>query len=530
MEATSILGAIRRRWWIVVLFAFMGAAAGAIPQPEKATIDPTSVSYSAAHTLLISSSSIDGSIYSNQLVNQLQLFAVTGEVPKRVSKAIGYTGAPADLASQVTVEVDQSTGAIRISTTQASADLAVTVADTFGDELAGYISERQDDLQSKRIAATLARLTDLEKQVKDLEGKAAATPSDQVIAAQLDALTRQYSVVFEQFNNLQVDTGQLQLTTLEKAEAIEKSSGRGGLAAPTSRSSRGLLLGGVGAVAGFGLVVLLAKLDRRIRSRMQAELVFGMRSQVTIPPLKKGAGTALVVAEGRHDLLSDAYRTLRSVVGFIEGGVAAKEGRAPIILVVSSGPGDGKTSVSANLAVAFVETGLRTVAVNTDFRRPQLSQRILGKRPEPMAFALEDLSMLSSKRLLSPSNIDDLALFDLAGVKASPGDLARETARRIPELAEIASVVVVDSSPIGVTAEVLELVPIADVIVVVTRVDHSSTDSAKRTMEILRALTTTDMALVVVGEAPERTTYYEYSAPAAKESGRRGWRGKRDEE
>ncbi|CAB4895870.1 unannotated protein [freshwater metagenome] len=257
---------------------------------------------------------------------------------------------------------------------------------------------------------------------------------------------------------------------------------------------------------------MLARSDSRIRTRAQAEAIFGLRSQVAIPDTKERHHGVVVVPE-RHEPLSDAYRTLRSVVGFVEGGAAHAQGRVPTILIVSAASGDGKTSVASNLAAAFVETGQRTVAVNTDFRRPALSARILDADPARPGFSVEDLLTLSIRDLLTPTAIDGLVVFDLQGLRASPGDLARITAARIPELASVgASTVVVDTSPVSATAEVLELVPLADVIVLVVRVNHTFIDAAHRTIDTIRALTAAHLLLVVVGEKRQRTDYYEYAA------------------
>ena len=517
LNTATILGALRRRWWVVVALALLGALAGALPSPaapKAAAVDSTT-KWTASHTSLITDPSLPNGVSSGTVtINQLQLFATTGEVPKRVAESIGYKGLPAELASQVVVDVDGNSAALRITTTQATAEQAVRIADAFADELTKYLAERQDTLQFDRLAASQKRLDALKAQIQQLETVVAAAPTDKVTAAQLDALSRQYSLAFEQNNQLQIDQSQLQLTTLERAEAIAvkaKSGSIGGLSAPQSRMSRGILLGGVGAMIGFGVVLVLARLDRRIRTRQQAESIFGLRMQVAIPITSKEVAEGLVVVPGRHDPLADAYRTLRSVVGFVEGGAARAVGRAPVVLVVSAGSGDGKTSVSANLAAAFVETGLRTVAVNTDFRRPALMERIVGRKARRLGFSYEDLANLPIAVLLASSSIPDLAIFDLAGVDASPGDLARETARVLPGLTSFASAVVVDSSPVGVTAEVLELVPHADVIVLVTRLNHSSIESATRAIEIIRSLSNAHLVLTVVGEAGDRSGYDEYS-------------------
>ena len=172
---------------------------------------------------------------------------------------------------------------------------------------------------------------------------------------------------------------------------------------------------------------------------------------------------------------------------------------------------DLKTSVTANLAAAFVETGSRTIAVNTDFRRPTLSTRILGSKPAPMGFTAAELGSLPPRFLLNRTPVPGLALMDLAGVPGGThGGLARTTAQFLPRLAKLADAIVVDSSPVGATAEVLELVPLADVIVVVARLGNTSISTAQRTIDVLRSLTTADMLLAVVGDASDKGNYYYY--------------------
>src|SRR4051812_43061283 len=107
MNNTSPLSAVRRRWWIVVLMAMAGGILGALPQPEK--VEEQVRTFSATHTLLLNETVDETSSASAISPQQVTLFVTTGEVPERVSKAIGYDGNPATLASQVTSAFDFST-------------------------------------------------------------------------------------------------------------------------------------------------------------------------------------------------------------------------------------------------------------------------------------------------------------------------------------------------------------------------------------------------------------------------------------
>ncbi len=503
MDNISALGAARRRWWLILLMAGLGAALGALPSPAK--VEQQAIRYTAIHTMLLNDSdSQSGS--SGVSPNQVSFFAVTGEVPKRVAASIGYAGSPAELASQVTVEFDTGVGALRVTTTQDSATQAETVANTFAEELNKYLAERQDAYTADRLAASNTRLATLEGQLDDLATQQAASPGDNVIAAKIDAIRRQYSVAFEQNQALSEATTALAFTTLERAQAIPEAPE--GLQAPTSRLTRGVMGLLVGGALGLGIAMLASIFDRRIRTREQAEEMLGIRARALVPSTVEASRGAFVVARNRHDPLSDSYRTVRNVVSFVHDGLPTVN-RGRITVVVSAGPSEGKTSLVANLSAAFAETGRRTIAVNTDFRRPRLTRVITGDVMPVQPYNLDDTQRLDPNLLLAKTHDPGLSILDLSKL-GSAGELARTTARLVPILARSADSVVIDTSPVGATAEVLDLLAVADAIVMVVRLGATRADAAIRTLEIIRDITEAPVLLVITGAKQGASSYYEY--------------------
>lgn len=504
--------ALRRFWWVALLFAIGGAVLGALPEPAS-TADSV-VTYRADHVLLVASE--NGSIFADPIAtNQLVLYATTGEVPERVASRLGLDS-PGAASSGVSAFLDTNTGALTISVVGSSIADAETRANTVAEELTTYLAEQQDETQEARLTALLARSQQLEDDIADLQRAAAADPDDRVIASQLDALSRQYSVVFEQQYGDEFNTNNtLVLTTLQSAVGYTEQESAG-LGAPDSRLGRGAAGLAIGALVGAGAALVMSRLDRRIRSRVQAEMLYGGEVSVVIPDVG-GAGEGLAVRPDRHDQLSDAYRTLRSMISFAEAAERAEgDTRATVTLVVSPGSGDGKTSIAANLSAALVETNKRTIAVNTDFRRPTLGRRLLGDPPPPLPFTIGEIAEVPARHLLRRTSVTNLVMLDLSGIDAPPGTLARATTRVLDQLYEIADSIVIDTSPVGATAEVLELLPYADHVVVAIRLDHTLTSATLRTMQLLRSLSTGTLHLVLVGENIERSPYYEYGNPSGK--------------
>lgn len=507
MNRIPPLEAFKRYWWVSLLFAFAGAALGAIPTPETST--DSSVSYSATYASLMITDDPNG-LFGGGIVSQLEVFATLGEVPKRAAVRLGRSedDGPA-LAGQVQVTADVAQALITISATQATPADAEALVNAFGEELATFITERQDETREDRLARLTTRRDELKTELDTLQGQLAASPDDLTVNAQAVAIGNQYTVVAQQIDTLENDTSMLVLTELQRGNAVEIRSSSG-LSAPKSRSTRGMFGFALGAVVGAIIAVVLGRLDRRIRNRDHAEALFGGGASADIP-LVSAKSDALDVRPERHDQLSDSYRTLRSVVAFSQAAIEDGTDRTRVTLVVSACAGDGKTSVAANLAAAMAETGKRVVVVNGDFRRPAVAKRLLDQPPATLPYALEDLTVTPVLNLMQRTSTQNVALFDLSSVKASPGNLARATSRMMPDILAISDAVVIDSSPIGLTAEVLDLLSMADTIVMVIRLGHTLAATAQRTMEMLHTLTSATIHLALMGENTSQQPYYDYS-------------------
>lgn len=505
----SALGTIRRRWWVIPLLATLGAVLAALPESERVQ-EQVVRTYSATHTMLVNNPETTDTVTSTAVSpEQVTLLATVGEVPERVKAEIGFDGNAAELATKVEVAYDYTTGALTFAAEDTSAEGAEQIADTFAEQTNSYLAERQDVVYQQRLASVLERLDTLEGELNQLTTDLANDPEDPTLLAQRDAVSRQYSVAFEQSQALSATPPSLAFTTLSRAQAVDITT-ESGISTPTSRPVRAALGFAAGFAVGVGVVLVLGQFDRRIRTRAQAEDLFGTRARVTFPKVSNADRDGIVVRLGRNDPLADSYRTLRNVVSFVQSDVGA-DPRAPIVLVVSPGPGDGKTSTAANLAAAFAETGARTTIVNTDFRRPRLAPAVGVNVAVPLPFDVEELHRVNVRELVVDTDTPSLGLVDLSTVDATAGELARATAQLLPEFALTVDQVVVDSSPIGATAEVLDVVPLADVIVVVARVGHTSIDAATRAIATLRDLTSVPLVLALHGLKQERTAYYEYT-------------------
>ncbi|NQX06503.1 polysaccharide biosynthesis tyrosine autokinase [Rathayibacter sp. VKM Ac-2856] len=139
---------------------------------------------------------------------------------------------------------------------------------------------------------------------------------------------------------------------------------------------------GVGALAGLvlGLVYAFVRntLDRRIRTAEMVERLFDLPVVGTLPVDKRLNETNRIVPEadttdyvksdGKH-ALAEALRELRTNLQFMNVDSPPR-----IIVVTSPLPSDGKSTVTANLAVTLAASGQRTVVVDGDLRKPTVAK------------------------------------------------------------------------------------------------------------------------------------------------------------
>jgi succinoglycan biosynthesis transport protein ExoP len=135
---------------------------------------------------------------------------------------------------------------------------------------------------------------------------------------------------------------------------------------PTKNTAIKLIL--MGIAGGFGaaiaLAILLDRIDGRLRYPEQATDELGLPIAGTVPQFPKG-GLDQNSPEQMYQLV-ESFRSLRMSV------MHASTGRSVSIAISSPSPGEGKSLISANLAMSFADAGLRTVLVDGDTRRGAL--------------------------------------------------------------------------------------------------------------------------------------------------------------
>lgn len=141
--------------------------------------------------------------------------------------------------------------------------------------------------------------------------------------------------------------------------------------APASPNVRMLiLLGGLlGLAIGVGVAMLRTVLDSRIHTLHDLETLSDrpMLGGIAFDP--DAQKRPLIVHADPRSPRAESFRTLRTNLQFLD-----VEGGPRIFVVSSSGPGEGKSTTTANLAIALAETGARVALIDGDLRLPRVAE------------------------------------------------------------------------------------------------------------------------------------------------------------
>ncbi len=125
---------------------------------------------------------------------------------------------------------------------------------------------------------------------------------------------------------------------------------------------------GLGALLAVGLAVGLDLLDRSLRNVAEVEARLGRPVLAVVPRRNDAAGQDPTVA-------LEPFRVLHANLGLAVGREAKNGPGGKVLVLVSAGPGEGKSTTAQQLALAMGEAGERVLLVDGDLRRPTQHQR-----------------------------------------------------------------------------------------------------------------------------------------------------------
>src|SRR6266849_4426426 len=265
----------------------------------------------------------------------------------------------------------------------------------------------------------------------------------------------------------------------------------------------------IGALAGLAILILLDRIDDRIASFSEFQQHFSENVLGQIPKEKTKGKVDLLQPDDMRHVFAESYRNIRSSIFFMP-----YEGPRPkSFLVTSAVPSEGKSTVSANLAITFALSGARTLLIDCDLRRGALREAfgISSK----IGFSEVLKQEVNWREVVVPTAYETLFVLPRGKILSQPSEhlLRDSTEALLREIYQYYDYVIIDSSPVLAADDTTSLAPKIDATLFVVRLSYTSARLTKKALELLygRQVNVPGVILNFVDTSLPEYYYYQYS-------------------
>jgi polysaccharide biosynthesis transport protein len=450
--------------------------------------------------------------------------AVVAARMERVGKETALTqarGVPShQLASLPAITANPGVQEARSKVSELQAEYS-RLGDTLGEKhpdmlrLRGDIQAAQDNLQAELRNAVRALEGDAQAaraREAGLEASLVQARSESLEggrkAIEYNALRREVEAnkqLFQSLMSRSKETGLESELTSTNVRIMEKAEVPRAPVAPRRARNYQLALA-IGLALGFGLALLFEHVDNTVKTPEDIKALglpfLGMVPNVGQRPGQPAASRAVTTASPEA-AVAEAYRVLRTNLIF---SAAADGGRA--LVLTSANPGEGKTTTTANLAVALALNGAKVLVVEADLRRPALHQHFrIQKTP-----GLSDLivSKCQASQAIQSTRFKGLQVLPCGYVPPNPAELLGSTNMReiVQALRSCYDWVLIDTPPVLAMADTPVLCPLVDGIVLVVSAEQSPRPAVLRAVDQVQGVGGKITGVVLNRVDLRRNSYY----------------------
>ncbi len=363
-----------------------------------------------------------------------------------------------------------------------------------------------------RIDDKVSEIGQLEVEALDYQARLA---DYQQLSSKLELLKSSYQRLQQRLNSIDINTTLEQETVgiLERASPAIMIGGN-----VLKQVLSGLVLG---VIAGGGILVVIGVIDNRVFSMEDLADHFDEPVLGVLPfeRVQRNGKLELLSAEDDRHTFAEACRNLRSSLLFKD-----KDQKGPkAVLVTSAIPGEGKSTVAANLAIALAIAKYPTLLIDADLRRGHLA-KTLGREKSP---GLADLLLdrLALDDVKQATHLPGLDFVPTGEYPDRPGELLLDDymVEILQRAKEQYKYIIIDSAPVLATDDTTTFMSKVDDILFTIRSGYSRLRQIRPAMERLklRNREITGLVLNFVDSRGPNYYYYKYNDYYSSSSSRK---------
>ncbi|MFA6345963.1 MAG: polysaccharide biosynthesis tyrosine autokinase [Syntrophales bacterium] len=331
-----------------------------------------------------------------------------------------------------------------------------------------------------------------------------------VLKRQAESSREMYDILVKRFKETSITedikTGNIRIVDLAE---IPKSPVK-------PKKAQNLLLGLiVGLALGVGLAFFLEYLDNTIKVPDDIKNILKLPYLGPVPAIAAAEGGAVNGERNPADDLishlspkstaSEAYRGIRTSILF-----SSAEQAPQVLIISSSGPREGKTITSANIAITMAQAGNRVVILDCDMRRPRVHKIFSLSRDRGMSNLLVGNDELDN--IVIHTDIPNLDVIPSGPIPPNPSEVL--SSQRMADLIEVLrgryDRIIIDTPPITAVTDAVILSKVVDGVVLIVRAGVAHRELVRNAVEQLRQVNAHILGAVLNGVDMGRDSYYYY--------------------
>lgn len=530
LDLRQLLQIVQQRWWIVaLLMAVVGGLMYGSAKQETPTYSTTATMLVNPGTSAAPSADYNTFLITERLAATYQELVTAPPMRDRLNTTLEDRGVQVGVGSgsggfEYTALVREGSQIVLITATGPDPQLVALVANTVVTEFPEYVAEMADTRTNTVLAGIETQIEDMETRQAEIDEQLSeldvpANDDNARIQRQIDDLTAERATNRDALLDLkqqaltfstQIGASSTLIQTLAEAPVPTDP------VAP--QPQRSLVLGlFIGALLGATVVALQEFLDNTMKPETNTQVLTGAPLLATISQVSKiGSGWRQVFTMSQPQ--SPAAESLRLLRTNLEFASATR----PIhsLTVSSASPGEGKSTIAANLGVVMAQSGLSTVLIDADLRKPT-QHDIFEKDNRAGLTTLLTHPEQEWKSVAQRTAPQGLRVITSGPIPPNPSDLlSSETFERlVNRIKSEVDLVIIDSPPVLAASDALAIANHTDGVVVIALSGKTRTDTVR---QAARSIHQGGIRLIGVvlnrqkGQHPE--TYHGEYYPGATEA------------
>ena len=490
--------------WLIALVTLISAAGAFLISRQMTPV------YQASTTALVNEAPATKSTDYSAVMASERLTRTYAEMINKepvLNEVIGELGlqmGAADLKEMVSVSSLRDTQLIQVAVESTDPVAAAAIANSLMEVFSRQIQAIQTDRFAQSKSSLEGQLADLDKQITQYAADAARASTE----AEKDRLESKVAQYREIYSNLLQSYEQVRLSeaqTISSVVQIELAPVPTEPIRPKTMQNT-LLAAVVGLLLASGAIVAREALDDTLKTPEDVTKHLGLPVLGVISHHEMEEGR-LIAEQHPRSPVAEAFRTLRTNVQY-----AAVDRPIRTLLVTSAEPGEGKTTISANLAVVLAQSGRSTALVDCDFRRPSVHQRFgMGNQLGLSQLFFQPNGHLNGSYQVSP--VDNLGIITTGHLPPNPAELlgSQRMTVILDQVHEKADLVVLDTPPTLAVTDAAVLASAVDGVLLVIKPGQTRASAARQAVELLRRVNARLVGVVLNNLDLKRSGYgYRY--------------------